>query len=239
MSNFDAESILHSPEYQQELTAQRTFMARVYGWMTIGMLATALVAMVIAGSKPLTNLFILNPGMRIGLIIASLVVALGLSFTIRSIPAVLAAGLFIFYSLLTGAMLSVVLLVYTSTSVASTFFITAGMFGSMSFIGYTTKKDLTTMGGYLVMALIGLVIASVVNIFMHSSGLYWLCTFAGVIIFTGLTAYDTQKIKESYAAGAYGTSAFERTAVYGAFVLYLDFINLFLYMLRLLGSRRD
>jgi FtsH-binding integral membrane protein len=239
MSNYDAESILQSPEYRQELAAQRTFMARVYGWMTIGMLATALVAMVVASSKTLTDLFIRNPGMRIGLIIVSFAVAMGLSFAIRSIPAVLAAVLFIFYSVLTGIMLSVVLLVYTQTSVASTFFVTAGMFGAMSVIGYTTKKDLTSMGGYLLMALIGLVLASIVNIFMQSSGLYWLCTFAGVLIFTGLTAYDTQKIKESYSSGEYGSSAFERTAIFGAFVLYLDFINLFLYMLRLLGTRKD
>jgi uncharacterized protein len=239
MSNFDAQSVLSTPEYRQELAAQRTFMARVFGWMTIGLLVTALTALVIASSRDLTQLFVLNSGMRIGLIVVSLGIAITLPLAIRSIPAPLAAFLFLLYSVVTGAMLSVVLLVYTHTSVASTFFITAGMFGTMAVIGYTTKKDLTSMGSILFMALIGLVIASLVNFFVASSALYWLCSFAGVIIFTGLTAYDTQKIKQSYANGDYGTAAFERTAVFGAFVLYLDFINLFLYLLRFLGNRRN
>ena len=243
MSNLDSagvfggRDILDSAEYRQELAAQRTFMARVYGWMTIGLLVTALISVGMqfmglniaqAGRGPFFALMILQFG-----------IAMAMSFAINRIPAVVAGGLFILYSAITGIIFSILFLIYTKSSIASTFFITAGMFGAISVIGYTTKKDLTSLGGFLLMGLIGLVIASLVNMFMASPMLYWICSFAGVIIFTGLTAYDTQKIKQSYANGTYGSAAFERTAVFGAFMLYLDFINLFLYLLRFLGNRRD
>jgi FtsH-binding integral membrane protein len=238
MSNYDAQSILNSAEYQQELAAQRTFMARVFGWMTIGLMTTALVALTL-------NAFLGEQILKMGsgpfliLILIQFGIAMGMGFLINRMPAAVAAALFIIYSLVTGIVFSILFLVYTRGSIASTFFITAGMFGAMSAWGYTTRKDLTSMGSMLFMALIGLIIASIVNIFMQSGPLYWLCTFAGVIIFTLLTAYDTQKIKQSYAQGEYGSAAFERTAVFGAFILYLDFINLFLYLLRFLGNRRD
>ena len=238
MSNYDVNSILQSPAYREELAAQRTFMARVYGWMTIGLLATALVALAIDALKLQEQLF-RSQGTFIILLIVQFGIAMGMGFMINKIPAAVAAGMFILYSVITGVVFSILFLLYTNASIAGTFFITAGMFGAMSVIGYTTKKDLTSMGSYLFMALIGLILASVVNMFMHSSGLYWLLTFGGVVIFTGLTAYDTQKIKQSYANGTYGSAAFEKTAVYGAFSLYLDFINLFLYMLRLLGNRKN
>jgi FtsH-binding integral membrane protein len=173
------------------------------------------------------------------LLILLLVIALGMSFLINKIPAALAAALFLVYSAITGVVFSILFLVYTPGSIAATFFVTGGMFGTMAFLGYTTKKDLSSLGMVLFMALIGLIIASVVNMFMHSSAFQWLISFAGVVIFTGLTAYDTQKIKQSYANGAYGSSAFEKTAVFGAFMLYLDFINLFLYLLQFMGRRRD
>ena len=173
------------------------------------------------------------------LIFVQLGIAMAMSFLVNRMPAVVAGGLFLVYSVITGVVFSILFLVYTQASIATTFFITAGMFGAMSAYGYTTRKDLTSLGGLLFMALIGLIIASIVNIFMASSALYWLCSFAGVVIFTGLTAYDTQKIKQAYATGQYGSAAFERTAVFGAFMLYLDFINLFIYLLRIMGSRKD
>ena len=148
--------------------------------------------------------------------------------------------LFLVYSILTGITLSVILLVYTRLPpVYATFFITAGMFGSMSLIGYTTKKDLSGMGSFLMMGLVGLIIASIVNFFMNSPMMSWLISFIGVIVFTGLTAYDTQKIKQSYATGEQGSAANKKTALFGAFTLYLDFINLFLFLLRFMGNRRD
>jgi FtsH-binding integral membrane protein len=238
VSNFDAREIYQSTEYQQELAIQRTFMARVYGWMTVGLLTTAVTSLAIASSESLIRMFILNRPIMFGLIIAQVVVAMGFMFLIQKLPAAVATGLFLVYSVLTGMTLSVLLLVYTMQSVSATFFITAGMFGAMSAIGYTTKKDLSGMGSFLMMGLIGLLIASVVNIFMQSSAMSWFISFIGVIIFTLLTAYDTQRIKQSYADGAYGTAAFHKTALFGAFQLYLDFINLFIYLLRFLGDRR-
>ena len=239
MTAYDSDNTLaYSAAFQQELAVQRTFMARVFGWMTIGLLTTALVALGIDAFQ-LQKALVANSGVFMVLLFVQLGIALGMSFLINKIPAPVAAGLFLLYSVVTGVVFSILFLIYTHASIAGTFFVTAGMFGTMAAIGYTTTKDLTSMGSLLFMALIGLVIASLVNMFLHSSGLSWLISFAGVIIFTGLTAYDTQRIKQSYAAGEYGTATFEKTAVYGAFALYLDFINLFIYLLRFMGSRRD
>jgi FtsH-binding integral membrane protein len=238
MTNFDVQSITQSPAYQEELAAQRTFMARVFGWMTVGLLITALIA-VGMDTLQLQQMLVRNQGTFLLLLIVQFGVAMAFSFLINKIPAPVSSALFVLYSAITGVVFSILFLVYTSSSIASTFFITAGMFGTMAVIGYTTKKDLTSLGMVLVMALIGLIIASLVNMFLMSSGMYWLLTFGGVVIFTGLTAYDTQRIKQSYAAGAYGSATFEKTAVYGAFSLYLDFINLFIYLLRFLGRSRN
>jgi FtsH-binding integral membrane protein len=134
--------------------------------------------------------------------------------------------------------MSAIFLVFTAESIASTFFITAGTFGAMSLYGYTTKQDLTRLGSLLFMALIGLLIASLVNMFMRSTMLYWITTFAGVLIFTGLTAYDTQKIKNMNIIGNEGTDEDRKEAIMGALTLYLDFINLFLYLLRIFGKRK-
>lgn len=238
MSTYDATGILQSPEYRQELAVQRTFMARVYGWMTIGLLATALTALVVASSPELVKALFVSNGYII-LLIAELAVALIFTFALRVVPAPVAAALFIVYSVLTGASLSVVLLIFTASSVAATFFITAGMFGGMSVLGYTTKRDLTGLGSFLMMGLWGLILAGIVNLFLHSSSMSWLISFIGVIVFTGLTAYDTQKIKQGYAAGGGNAAIAQKSALYGAFSLYLDFVNLFLYMLRFMGNRRN
>jgi FtsH-binding integral membrane protein len=238
MSNYDVSNITRSEEYQQELAIQKTFMARVYGWMTVGLLTTALTSLAVASNKALihalfgTNLFWV-------LIIAWIGVGFAFGFIVRKIPAPLAAALFLVYSVLTGMALSTVLLVYTASSIGAVFFVTAGMFGAMSAYGILTRKDLSSLGSFMFMGLIGLIIASIVNIFLASSMLHWLISVVGVIVFTGLTAYDTQKIKQSYADGEFGSDTFKKTALFGAFVLYLDFINLFLYLLRLLGDRRN
>ena len=150
-----------------------------------------------------------------------------------------ATAVFIGYSALNGLTLAAIFMIYTATSIASTFLITAGTFAALSAFGYYTKRDLTKMGSLLYMALIGLIIASVVNMFLHSSTLQWITSVAGILIFTGLVAYDTQKIKAMNIIGNEGTDEDRKEAILGALTLYLDFINLFLYMLRFLGNRRD
>jgi uncharacterized protein len=238
MSFYDADSLLRSPEYQAELAAQRTFMARVYGWMTLGLLATAFTALAIASSPAMIKTIFASGGFWI-LIIAELAIAFSFQWAIRFVPVPLAAAMFIVYSVLTGATISIILLVYTLSSVAATFFIAAGMFAGVSAYGYLTKRNLDSIGSFLIMGLWGVVIASVVNIFLRSDGMSWLISFIGVIVFTGLAAYDTQKMKQAYAQGESGSAMNRKVALLGAFALYLDFINLFLFLLRFLGSRRD
>jgi FtsH-binding integral membrane protein len=160
-----------------------------------------------------------------------------LSEAVQRMSANTATFVFLMYALVNGLTLSVIFLVYTLGSIASTFFVTAATFGVMSAYGYFTKTDLTKMGNILFMALIGLIIASLVNIFLNNSTLYWIITYAGVLIFVGLTAYDTQKIKEMNIIGNEGTEEDQKEAIMGALTLYLDFINLFLYLLRILGNR--
>jgi hypothetical protein len=153
--------------------------------------------------------------------------------------AAVATGGFILYSAISGVTLAAIFLVYTTESIASTFFVTGAVFGAMSLYGYTTKSDLSSWGSYLFMALIGLIIASLVNIFLQSTAIYWVTTYAGVLIFVGLTAYDTQKLKQlSNNINERDTETFQKMVILGALTLYLDFINLFLYLLRLLGKRR-
>ena len=238
MSNFDAESVLRSTEYQQELAVQRTFMAGVYGWMTIGLLATAFTALVVASSPELVKLLFVSGGFWV-LVIAELAIAFTFQLALRRVPVPVAAAMFIVYSVLTGATISVILLIYTMSSVAATFFITAGMFAGVSAYGYVTKRSLASVGSFCMMGLWGIIIASVVNFFIGSSGMDWIISFIGVIVFTGLAAYDTQKLKQAYAEGEAGSAMNRKVALLGAFALYLDFINLFLFLLRFLGNRRD
>ena len=223
---------------QEGVQQQQAFFHKVYGWMALALATTGIVAWQTASSDIIQGILAQNPGIFIGLLILQVIVVLGLSWGIKKMNSFTALVLFFLYSALTGLTFSILFLVYTQASIASTFFITAGTFGVMSFYGMTTKTDLTTMGNILFMALIGLIIASVVNIFMRSSMIYWLTTFAGVIIFTGLTAYDTQKIKHSSELYPQGSEQYIKTAILGALMLYLDFINLFIYLLRLMGKRR-
>jgi uncharacterized protein len=216
---------------------QLTFIQQVFVWMAIGLTVTGAVAAVIGTSVDET-FWNDNAGLLFVLIILELAVVFGLIFAINKISATLAIAAFFFYSALNGVTLSIIFLVYTTATIAATFFVTAGMFGSMAVVGYVTKRDLSKLGSILIMALIGVILASIVNIFLANDALYWIITYAGVAIFCGLTAYDMQKIKKMQAAGADASSEQgKKAAVMGALALYLDFINLFLFLLRIFGRR--
>lgn len=220
-------------------TGLQTFMAQVYGWMTVGLLLTAFVALYVASSATLIEMIFTNKIFFFGLIIAQLALVFILSGMVHKMSGALATTLFMLYSALTGVTISSVLIVYTYSSVASTFFICAAMFGALSVYGYTTKRSLTGMGSFLFMGLIGIIIASIVNIFMQSSMMSMVISYAGVLIFAGLTAYDTQKLKDMGSEiNQEDKENMRRYSIMGALTLYLDFINLFLMLLRILGDRR-
>lgn len=223
----------------QTETRYRSLFQQVYLWMSVGLALTGFVAWWAYTSGTIERILSGGQLLFFGLIAAELGLVIGLNWGISRMSAGLATAGFVLYSALSGLTLSVIFLVYTADSIASTFFVTAGTFAAMSLYGYTTKRDLTTVGNMLVMALIGVIIASLVNLFLQSSALYWLITYAGVLIFVGLIAYDTQKIKHlSERVGAQDNEIVQKMAILGALTLYLDFINLFLYLLRLLGKRR-
>lgn len=213
------------------------FLSRVYGWMFAGLLITAVTAFVVASSPALIELVFLNRLVFWALIIAQLGLVFYLSARVEKTAPVTAAGLFILYSALTGVTSSVILLVYTGASIVSTFIITAGMFGTMAVFGTITKRSLAGWGQFLFMGLIGIIIASVVGFFVHSDAMQFVISVVGVIVFTGLTAYDAQRLK--HMAVALPDGRVGSYAVVGALSLYLDFINLFFFILRLSGGRRD
>jgi FtsH-binding integral membrane protein len=217
---------------------QNTFLIRVYNWMVLGLAITAIISLIVSSNQTFANAIYGNGVIFFGLIIIELLLVVALSAAINRISASTATLMFFAYSALNGLTLSVVFLAYTQASIASTFFITAATFGALSIYGYTTKSDLTSWGSFLFMGLIGVILASVANIFIHNQALYWVVTYGGIIVFVGLTAYDTQKLKQM-ALSDFGNEAMERKAsVIGALRLYLDFINLFLFFLRLIGRRR-
>lgn len=228
--------ILISPE--EIAQEQQRFIVKVYGWMAGALAITGLVAMYTASSQSMIEFIFGNRMVFYGLIIAELLLVGSLVGFVRKLSAVAATGIFLLYSVLNGLTLSVIFLLYTSGSIASTFFITGGIFAIMSSYGYFTGNDLTKLGSLLIMLLIGLIIASVVNMFMNSETIYWITTYAGVFIFTGLIAYDTQKIKEMNVIGNEGTAEDRKEAIIGALSLYLDFINLFIMLLRIFGRRK-
>ena len=217
---------------------QQRFMVRVYSWMTGGLGITGFMAFYVANNQTMQNIIFGNMIVFYGLIIAELGLVFYLASRVHQMSASKAKGVFVLYAGLTGMTLAAVFMAYTPASITSTFFVTAGTFGAMSFYGYTTKKDLTSWGSFLFMGLIGIIIASIVNIFLKSPMVYWVVTYAGVLIFVGLTAYDTQKIKEMNILGNEGTDEDTKEAISGALTLYLDFINLFLMLLRIMGDRR-
>jgi FtsH-binding integral membrane protein len=214
---------------------ERRFMSAVYRWMSLGLIVTAGVAYSVASNPEVLQVVIGNRMVFWALIIAQFGLVIALSAAVNKLSAGVAGALFLLYSALTGATLSVVLLAYTGNSVASAFAVTAGTFLAMSIFATVTKRDLSGWSNFLFMGLIGVVIASVVNIFMKSSMMQFVISAAAVVVFTGLTAYDTQRLRRMAVAGA-GIAALP---VNGALSLYLDFINLFLSILNLFGGRRD
>ncbi len=215
------------------------FMRHVYQWMTVGLLLTAACAWFVAGSETLPQLIFGNTFIMILLFLAVIALPLVIQGMIARLSAMTATALFIAYSSLMGVFLSSVLLSYTGASVTTAFISTAGTFFAMSVYGTVTKRDLTSMGSFLMMGLFGLIIAMIVNIFLQNSMLEMVISGIGVLIFTGLTAYDTQKIRSMGASAPLDDStAIRRGALLGALTLYLDFINLFLMLLRLMGDRR-
>ncbi|MBP6950740.1 MAG: Bax inhibitor-1/YccA family protein [Alphaproteobacteria bacterium] len=212
----------------------RAYMLSIYNYMALGLGLTGGVALLVVSSP--TLLHAIQPFMLL-FVIAPVALVLFLSFKINTMQFSTAQAVFWLYAALNGVAFSVIFLQFTYESIARVFFITGGMFAAMSLYGYTTKKDLTAWGSFLFMGLIGIIIASLVNIFIASSMLQFMVSVAGVIIFTGLTAYDTQSIKEGYVEGS-STEIAGKRAIFGALRLYLDFINLFLIMLRLFGDRR-
>jgi FtsH-binding integral membrane protein len=256
MSDFDRNIATARAGYRPDQVAidagLRAYMVRVYNYMSAGVALTGLVAWFayqlaggdsiaivghsITGLSAFGEAIFRGPLMWV-LILAPLGLVMLLSFGINRLSASTALMLFFVYAGLLGLSLASIFLAYTGQSITRVFFISAATFGAMSLYGYTTKRDLTAVGSFMFMGLIGIVIASIVNIFLQSSGLYWAISVLGVLIFVGLTAYDTQNIKEMYSPMDDGTVA-GRKAVMGALRLYLDFINLFLMLLRLFGDRR-
>lgn len=219
--------------------AQSTLLRSVYVWMTLALVITGFVSMYVAQSYQLISFIFGNKLALWGMLIAELAVVFYLSARINSISFTKATVMFIIYSILNGATLASIFLVYTMSSIASTFFVAAGTFGVMALYGYVTKSDLTRIGNICLMALIGLIIATLVSMFWQNSMLQMIITYAGVILFVGLTAYDSQKIKRLLTTdGIEVTEETQKIALLGALTLYLDFINLFLYLLRLLGDRK-
>ncbi|AJC66002.1 MULTISPECIES: Bax inhibitor-1/YccA family protein [Dickeya] len=224
---------------QQASTGLQTYMAQVYGWMTCGLLLTAFVSWYAANTPAVLQLVFSSKITFYGLVIAQLGLVFVLSGMVHRLSGSVATTLFMLYSALTGLTLSSIFIVYSGESIASTFVITAGMFGAMSLYGYVTKRDLTGLGSMLFMALIGILLATLVNFWLKSEGLQLAITYIGVLVFVGLTAYDTQKLKNiGEELSVDDKDNFRKYSIMGALTLYLDFINLFLMLLRLFGSRR-
>lgn len=226
-------------EYTTTTTAVDTsaLIKKVYAWMCLALAVTGLVSLFTASSETMLNFMYGSIYMFYLLIFVELGVVVYLGARINKLSFSSAMMWFIIYSVLNGLTLSFIFLSFTAASIAGTFFITAGMFGAMSLIGYTTKKDLTKVGSFLMMALTGLIIAIMVNLFLRSDALSWIISLVGVIVFTGLTAYDTQRVKQ-YLSIAQTDEDGKKIALIGALILYLDFINLFLYLLRFLGNKK-
>lgn len=223
----------------EQAEASRRFLQRVYGWMFFGLALTALMAYYTVSEPELLRAVVGNQAVFFGLIIGELVLVLVISGMIRRLSPAVASLLFIVYSLLNGLTLSVILLVYTQQSIASAFLVCAAMFGALSLYGLTTRHSLDGLGAFCSMGLTGLVVAMLVSLFWRNNMLEFIINCVGIIVFTGLTAYDTRKLKEMSASVGQDGAMAQSAAILGALVLYLDFINLFLFILRFMGSRRD
>ena len=226
----------------RDLEMQAAFpvlMRKVYTWMTLALVLTGLTAYGVATSPGIMMALYSNSALMWGLVIAEFALVIGISAAINRLSLATATLMFVAYSVINGAMLSSIFMIYTAASIASVFFITAATFAVMALIGYTTKTDLTSVGKLLFMALIGLVIATIVNMFIGSSTLTMICSYVGVLIFVGLTAYDSQKIKNMLMQAPDAGESSQKLALLSALTLYLVFINLFIYLLRIFGDRRD
>lgn len=224
----------------QQLSMSAAFpvlMRKVYVWMTLALVITGFTSYGVATSPAILQAIYGNQLLFWGMIIAEFALVIGVSAAIHRLSLTTATLMFILYSVINGALLSYIFLAYTASSVATVFFITAGTFGAMALLGYTTKTDLSSMGKYLIMALIGLIIATVVNLFIQSTGFMLILSYIGVLIFVGLTAYDSQKIKQMLLQAPDAGEGAQKLALLGALTLYLDFINLFIYLLRIFGRR--
>jgi FtsH-binding integral membrane protein len=235
----------HGDDYSLDVTQARAqaasaFLAKVFNRMAAGLALTGITALAVVRSPAALQFIFGNRFVFYGLLVVELGLVVYLSARVAKMAATTATTLFLLYAVLNGVTLSSILLLYTGTSIAATFFVTAGMFGAMAIYGAVTKKDLSSWGSFLFMGLIGVVIAGLVNIFLQSPMVSWVMSGIGVIVFTGLTAYDVQKIR-SLGAGAMmgdGEAGLRKGAILGALTLYLDFVNLFLMLLRFLGDRR-
>lgn len=225
-------------ELSNERVGQPDLMVRVYSWMTLALIITAGVAFYAATSQTIMGLIFSNRFVFYGLLIGEIVLVGYLVVAVNKMSAATATAAFVGYSVLNGLTLSVIFLAFTEASIASTFLICAGMFGAMSAYGYLTKSDLSSWGDFLFMGLVGIIIASVANFFFQNATIYWVITYIGIMVFTGLTAYDTQKIKRMNAQTYQGPDGERKAGLMGALILYLDFINLFLMLLRVFGRRR-
>lgn len=240
MSNFNSRVTSFASAASKTTTydaSLREYMVKVYNFMSAALAISGIIAFVVANSPALMSLFLGTP-LRYVVMLAPLGFVMFFSYKLNSLSAAKAKTYLWVFAALMGISLSSIFIVYTGASIARVFFISASVFGAMSFYGYTTKKDLTAIGSFLIMGLIGIIIASIVNIFLQSSAFEFAISVIGVLIFIGLTAYDTQKIKKNFYQFAGNDELVTKGAVMGALSLYMDFINLFLMMLRLFGDRR-
>jgi FtsH-binding integral membrane protein len=226
-----------APAYPVAADRVNVFLRGVYSWMAAGLAITAATAWFVAATPAIVYAIVTNRVLFWGIVIAQLGIVFGLSARVQSLSASTASLLFIVYSALTGLTMSVILLAFTGQSVATTFVVTAGMFGGLALYGTATRRDLSGLGSFLFMGLIGVVLASIVGMFWQSDALQFVISFIGVIVFTGLTVYDAQRLKAMALATPAGQIGSYQ--IVGALTLYLDFVNLFLFLLRFTGSRRD
>ena len=231
--------MINEREGRNMAVAFPVLMRKVYVWMTLALVITGFTAYAVASTPALLQAIFGNRILFWGLIIGELALVWGVTGAINRLSLTTATLLFVLYSVINGATLSVIFIAFSQTVITKTFLVTAGTFGVMSLIGYTTKADLSSMGKILFMALIGLIIATVVNLFVHSTMLETIVSYVGVLIFVGLTAHDTQKIKMMLATSDSMDENMQKLALLGALSLYLDFINLFLFLLRIFGGNRN
>lgn len=238
----DYEEFSKAISHDRELEMSAAFpvlMRKVYVWMALALVITGFTAYYVANNETLLTAIVTNQILFWGLVIAELGLVIGLSAAINKMSLTVATLMFVVYSVINGVTMSFIFLLYTYSSITNVFLITAGTFAVMALFGYFTKADLSSLGKILMMALVGIIIATIVNIFTKSTGLAMILNYLGVLVFVGLTAYDSQKIKMMLLQALDAGEAAQKLALLGALSLYLDFINLFLYLLRIFGARRD